>query len=509
MKQFIRLGILSLLLLALNPACTQLDEPLYDQISTDQFFTTQTEFDQIIGPLYTNLYGLGSHGGFFSMQEISSDEVAIPNRGGDWGDDVWVRAHQHYYNAYDQPVSNAWSFLYSGILACNRILDLLDKSNQQGHIPNTELYTQNRAEARALRALYYYWLLDFFGNVPIITDYDTGNTIPTNTPRAQVFDFVEQELLAVSPLINKNITQANYGRMHYYAVQMLLAKLYLNAEVYAGTPRWNDALDACNTIINAGLYALEADYFANFKVQNQTSHEFILAVPFDAKAAPGFNLAQMTLHYSAQATYNLQQQPWNGYCSLQEFYEKYDSNDVRINNFLVGPQYEADGITPLLDSNFDDPDGPQVVYTPEINAFTMNCYRQAGVRIGKYEFEKGAGPDMSNDMPVFRFSDVLLMKAEILWRLSPSSTEALDLVNTVRKRAFEPDEDLPSLNAQTLLDERGRELFYEGVRRQDLIRFGVYGAPTEFMPGSDPCKEIMPIPAGHLNLSNLQQNPCY
>jgi hypothetical protein len=291
----------------------------------------------------------------------------------------------------------------------------------------------------------------------------------------------------------------------------LWAKLYLNAEVYTGMARWHDVVTTCDAIINSGVFFLESDYRQLFAVQNEGNPEFILAVPFDETFAKGFNLAQMTLHYGSQATFDLKQQPWNGYCTLQDFYEMHENNDARKQNFIVGPQFAADGVTPILDpQGINDPDGPPLNYTPEINQLGPQCYRQAGARIGKYAFKTGANADLDNDMPIFRFADILLMKAEALWRMDPGSAEALELVNLVRNRAFEPDQPLQQLTAKDFLDERGREFFYEGLRRQDLIRFGVYGKPTEFMPGSEPCKEIWPIPLTQLTLgSNIQQNPCY
>jgi len=498
-------------LLLAPAACTNLEEDLYDRVTPDTFFKTEKDFAAAIGGAYTQLYLLGSHGGYFSIQEISSDEVIIPQRGGDWGNDEWFRAHRHEMTPYNPGVNSAWNNLYAGVLSCNRLIYQFEqlKKEDSGVPVNLDAYI---AEIRALRALFYYFLLDSFGNIPIVTNFTDDNYIASTIPRAQVFDFVEQELTAVLPLLNKTVDATTYGKMNYYAAKALQAKLYLNAGVYTGTPRLDDCLAACDEIINAGHFALEGQYHDNFRTNNQGSSEFIFAVPFDENFAKGFNLHMMTLHYASQATYNLQQQPWNGYCSLQEFYDMHEDADVRKKNFIAGPQFAADGVTPLLDqaAEPDDPDGPQVNHTPEINTINTGALRQAGVRIGKYEFKSGATPDLDNDMPVFRYADILLTKAEALWRKDNNSTQALDLVNQVRNRAFEPDQPFTTLTAENLLAERGREMFYEGVRRQDQIRFGVYGNPTEFMPGSAPCKELWPIPSTQFLFGvNLQQNPCY
>lgn len=154
----------------------------------------------------------------------------------------------------------------------------------------------------------------------------------------------------------------------------------------------------------------------------------------------------------------------------------------------------------------NDPDGPEVVFTPEINELFPNCFKQAGVRVGKYEYEAGTFQTMNNDFVLFRYAEVLLNKAEAELRLG--NTAGLSLVNMVRERSgLGP---FSSLNTDNLLAERGRELFYEGTRKSDLIRYGKWGEAWDFKPASDPTKELMPIPANAVNSNpNLVQNPGY
>ena len=515
MKKLFTIGKLflpALFVLSFNNSCTDLDEKLYDSISSDNFLKTEEEFIAALGSAYTGLYAMGNHGAYFSMQEISSDEVMIPQRGGDWGDGgQWINAHRHDFKPGDPNVNNAWGWLFGGVNNCNRLIFQFTTLKDAGTV-DAALADKFIAELRVLRAMYYLWLIDTFGNVPLVDRYDVEDGfLPDTRPRAEVFAFVEAELNAAVPLLDKKNDQTTYGRMNYYTGKAIQAKLYLNAEVYTGTAQWAKALAACDEIINSGLYAVEANYRNNFITNNQTSKEFILAVPFDEVFAQGFNLAQMTLHYGSQATYNLREQPWNCYCSLQEFYEKHAADDARQINFIKGPQFAADGITPIIDAGAEanDPDGPQLTFTPEINEHFPGALRQAGVRIGKYEFKSGATANLSNDLPIFRYADVVLMKAECLFRQNGGSDAvALGLVNQIRSRANQPD--FGTLTNQNLLDERGREFFYEGWRRQDLIRFGVYGNPTEFMPGSTANKNIWPIPTSQLNVNpNLDQNPGY
>jgi len=221
-------------------------------------------------------------------------------------------------------------------------------------------------------------------------------------------------------------------------------------------------------------------------------------------------LPQMTLHYESQATYNLQQQPWNGYASLEEFYNSFDASDARRNSFIVGPQFSSSGVR-LKDNSAEatDPDGQDLTYTPEINQLFPNSLRQAGARVGKFEFALSSSPNLSNDFPIYRYSDVLLTRAEALWRLSAGSAEALSLVNQVRARSWSGN-PLASLTSDALLAERGREMFAEGWRRSDMIRFGKYNDAWWEKPVSVASKNLFPIPQGQIQINpSLVQNPGY
>jgi hypothetical protein len=249
----------------------------------------------------------------------------------------------------------------------------------------------------------------------------------------------------------------------------------------------------------------------------------------------------MTLHIASQATFNLTQQPWNGYQTVEEFYNSYvdpvrnpgvqgpvwkglaleqspGTLDGRLSNFLIGPQFRSDG-SRLLDPGVEanDPDGQPLTFMPFLNEISPGGLRQAGARIAKYEFERGGTDNMSNDFVIFRLSDVILSLAEAKFRLGETA-EALALVNQIRERAGNLD-PFTTLTEQNLFDERGREMYVEMTRRQDLIRFKKYGEawwPFQGMnrpkrvhaPGSH--WELFPIPEPQL-LANprLTQNPGY
>ena len=493
---------LGLFLVVFTQSCTDLDEELFDQVTTDSFFQSDEEFISALGQSYTTLYGF--MGDYFAAQEVSTDEMVVPTRGADWDDGGhWRRLHQHQYNADDPIIGGAWNFGFGGINTCNRLIFQFESLNN----PSATAFI---GELKVLRAMYYFFLLDVYGNVPLVTDFDVPlDFAPSTTSRAEIYAFIDQEIRDNIGGLTRDVGGAAYGRMNYWAAKTLQAKLWMNAEVYTGTPQWQAAADATAEIINSGRFSLTGNFFDNFITANEGSSEFIFAIPYDQVFAQGHNLVMRTLHYGSQATYNLTAQPWNGYSSVQEFYESFGEDDARRESFLVGPQFAANG-DPIIDSGTEpnDPDGDQLTFTPEINELGPNALRQAGARIGKYEFALGSTQHMSNDFAIFRYGDVLLMRAEALFRLGQTGGEALDLVNQIRSRAGAAA--FTELTEENLLAERGRELFAEAWRRNDLIRFGRYNDAWRFKPASDPTKNIMPIPAGQIDANkNLTQNPGY
>lgn len=524
-------------------SCTDLENRVTDQVTEENFFRTPQEFISAMGDAYNPLARWGGHNGLTSTHEVSSDEIVIPQRGQDWFDGgVWLRTHRHTWR-YDEPqINGAWQDLFRGVNNANRLIFQFESAVESG-AADPDQAAAFISELKVLRAFYYYWLLDSFGNVPIVTDFEAEGdpSQPSSTfaeGRRAVFDFVESELLNNIDDVSTDV-QGTYGRVNQYVAHFLLAKLYLNAEVYTGSPRYSDALPHLNAIINSGEYSLAGNYEDNFVTNNSGSPELIFVVPYDRVFLQGFNLHHMSLHYGSQGTYQFEAQPWNGYATLQEFYTSYTDPaenpgpqgtvigpdgtettgtvDDRLTNFLVGPQYTAGGerVTDAAVFSDFDQDGPPLTFTPAINELEPDACRQCGARIGKWEYEIGATPNLSNDFSIFRYADVLLMKAEVLWRLNNTDPEALALVNQVRQRAGV--DNFTSLDADKILAERGREMFYELWRRQDLIRFDSNsGNATRFndpwweKSASDEDRNVFPIPRDQLEAnSNLVQNPGY
>lgn len=511
-------------------SCTDLEENLVGDV------TTEINIDGIdqgggtgsSGPLsaaYASLRGAGTanHGGYYSSQELPSDEMAICAKGGDWFDGgILIELHRHTYTPTHAFLNGTWVQTYGAINTVNEAFGGSLDANQT-------------AQARALRAYYFWRLMDLYGNVPL----ETGVENPTQNTRAEVFEFVEEELLgalgisAVSSsmdLSNSPLgTDNNPYQINQFGALGLLAKIYLNAEVYTGTPRWDDAAIAASYIIDSGVYSLCGDgcsipnlgkragvdsdpemltgYPAVFAANNDNNPEHIFVVNYDEVSGGGMNFSQMNLHYSSQFTWNLDSQPWNGYATLEDFYNSYEDGDARKKaNFIVGEQLDFGG-SAILDYASDD--GDLVLnYTPAINELEPNSLREAGARPGKFSFKQFGRNDQSNDYPIVRLGDIYLVRAEAMSRAAGNWDMGADDVNTIRARAGVGP--LSSITADSFLAERGREMFQEASRRTDLIRFGRYNDAWWEKPMSPAHTALMPIPFDQLQAnSSLSQNPGY
>ena len=519
-------------LLVVAASCTDLEEDLIGDIVTD----VNTEGvavgggggggDAISGAFNQLLStGTANHGGYWSIQSVSSDEMAVTAKGGDWYDGgIWVDMHRHTFTPANGPINSAWTQQYAGIAECNNTLAGSLDANQT-------------AQVRVLRAFFYYRLLDLYGNVKIVT---SPGQDPAQSSRADVFAFVESELLdalgigAVTGSMDLSgsalNTDMNPYRVNQSAAMGLLAKLYLNAEVYTGTPRYQEAADAASYVIDNSGNVLADDsysipnlgqrpavatdpedltgYAAVFAPNNEDNPEMIWSVPYDESTGGGMNYSQMTLHYSSQFTWNLESQPWNGYSALEDFYNSYEAGDKRKTaNFIQGLQLDYGGSTVL---DFAASDGDiELNYTSDINELEPDASRKGGARLGKFSFKQFGRNDMSNDYPIIRLGDMYLIRAEGLARAAADWSLALPDVNTIRARAGVSA--LATIDADEFLAERGREMFMEVTRRQDLIRFGKFDDPWWEKTNNDAHKALFPIPTEQLQAAggSLTQNPGY
>lgn len=504
--------------LSLITACS-LDENSRDQITEEEAYTNATAlYQNTVATLYNYIGGhedgqglQGTCRGIYDLQTFGSDEAILPTRGGDWYDgELWQHMYRHSWSAGHDLPKNAWLYLYKVITLCNRSLEQLG-THQDMLAP--QVLTVYKAEVRALRAIYYWYLLDLFGRVPIITSTDVSMTEVQQSERKDVFDFVVQELretCADIPNGNSVRQGEHYGRVTLPVVYFVLAKLMLNAEVYSGTPRWDECIGYCNSIEDLG-YELEADYTSNFTVHNESSKENIWIIPMDKDL---YSNQQQNLyrsyHYRHAAAYGFTAE--NGSCATRRVLEIFGyGTDLQDKRFDMN--YWAGTVTDLNDNVVTDRTGSPLVYYPWDVALDLSgslYVETGGARMKKYEVDKNATKDgklMDNDIVLFRYADVLLMRAEAKLRSGKDGQFDFDVVRLRAGMSARP------LTLENILDERLLELCWEGWRRQDLIRFGQYESLYE---GNDKPNEadghttVYPIPADVMALNrNLKQNAGY
>jgi len=535
-------------------SCTDLSEKINNEVPASRFFQNEEEFISALGDAYGPFAGSASTGffpagyggafGITALHEVTTDEIVVPQRGADWEDGGrWIRLHRHSFNRDEQSINESWITYFTGVNNVNRLIFQFENVLQDGNA-DPELAEIFISELRAVRAFYYLLLIDNFGNVPIVSSFDNAPEDPSQPSsdfqegRIAVFEFIESELLDIVDKVDTRIS-STIGRINKWVVHTLLTRLYLNAEVYTKIPRWEDAIFHADQVINSDNYSLLDNYANIFRIENTGASEHIFTIPYDEVFLPGFNLIHSTHHIGGgQDAFNLGSSPWGGYSAVSEFYASYiDSEqnpgpqgpvigldplgtetvgtvDDRLINFFTGPLIDQQG-NQVRDQAVEefDPDGAPITYTPHINTLAPDGLRQAGARIHKYEVEIGlSGSNMNNDFVVMRYAEILLSKAEALWRLNPGSGEALVLVNEIRRRAgVDPFE---SLDADKILAERGREHFFEHLRRTDLIRFAGKEGETRFNDSwwekdvSPSFVNVFPIPTDQLEAnSNLVQNP--
>ncbi|MGB0849940.1 MAG: RagB/SusD family nutrient uptake outer membrane protein [Bacteroidia bacterium] len=465
-----------LAILALG-SCTKFDDTAYE---------SSLVYNPDPGNVYKELRDLiDDNGWWFWAQEVSSDEVVFPVRGTDWNDGgKWRVLHSHEWTNDVDAVNSMWSHLNDGIREANRLLD--------GLIPlaGDPKIDQSIAKLKTLRGFFLYLLMDNYGDVPIVTSFANAPELPLKATRQEVYDFLIDDLTSSVSLLPPS---ANDFAVSQGMAYTLLAKLYLNAEVYTGTPEYVKAEEMCDSVIGLGLYSLDNSVTAPFAADNISNVENIFTIIFDENDAQGFRLHMRTLHYLNDATFGMAVGPWNGFAIVEDHYNTYSENDLRRQEwFLVGQQYDKNG-----KELFDLTAGSNLILDSSIPSLVMGSgntseeIRMSGARVKKYEIEEGALENMNNDFPIFRYADVLLMKAECAVRNgAPGAGDSY--ISEIRDRANAGP--TVGFGLDEILEERGRELFCEGHRRQDLIRFGKFGDAWWEKPASGPERITFPIP---------------
>lgn len=540
MKTKIIYFIIITVIISISTSCVDLLDESYGSVISEKFSPkNEQEVSYLVNAAYVPWREtMLLWNGVVRAQELSADQDILPGRPNGWVDGgIYKRWHQHIWTTDDDSVLQPWVRTYSGINTCNRLLSQIE----DGFIKVDESIKENLiSELKVLRASYYYILVDLYGNVPIVTDFKDV-TLPMQSNRAAVYDFIISEITNNIDNLSETARGYYYGRINKWGAYTLLAKMYLNAEVWTGTPQWQKSIDACNEIINfaqtSNEYLLETNQRDIFVTNNENSKEIIFALPFDEIYVTdwnAFDFHMYTLASESQKTYNFTNVPWGGVCVTPQFVESFDSDDSRLNDsFIFGQQYEASGQILRRSDN-----GQPFIYKKDVPSIDRSDIVD-GYRWGKFEYAQDITNRLSNDFPVFRYADVLLMKAESLVRLNlPGAGE---LVTQVRSRAFKNnpakaivtdqqlrtgsvydygrrDENVTTheggsdIQFGRMLDELGWEFTQEGRRRQDLIRFGVFSTKSWFSHDATNNKnrDVYPIPnSALLTNSNLKQNPGY
>ncbi|MGN6179820.1 MAG: RagB/SusD family nutrient uptake outer membrane protein [Mucilaginibacter sp.] len=558
MKKIV-LGILSLLsAAAIISSCQKINVPVTSEITPAVYPVTPAQFVSAEGPMYIAIRNDFSVSYWF-LQSCSTDEAVLPTFGTNWLDgNKYVELHRHTWTKDNAWVNSTWTYLTGIIGTSNQIISIFQKNAPAGTAKNTSI-----AELRTARAMAYFMMMDLYGNVPLDTLY--GSTaLKTNSSRAQVFNYVESELKAAIPYL-KSPSTATYGLVTKDLAYSILAKMYLNAQVYTGTSRYDDCIAACDKIISSGYYALEprSTYLQMFYPTNGPSDkEFIFAIPYDPSVSSGDMFqARYDLNRNLGIRYSYSGSTAGGFTdpimnsstgsglvnnkpsgprmTTAEYYAHFDdTNDVRNKQWLTGPQYWQDG-TPIMvkttklgyNQFYTGSDGSASYTYPlvlaPLTASSVRAGTNSSFDLGNDEIAWNIGirnikffPDytntlsrnQNNDVPIFRYSDIILMKAEAILRGGTPTlgATALSLVNQIKAvRTTSPP--LTSVTLNDIYNERCKEFAWETWHRNDMIRFGQYENPWGLgKTNTDVYRRLFPIPTTAIMTNpNLVQNPGY
>lgn len=551
-----KLNITTLLITAaisayLLSGCTKLDDHVYSTIVAKKYNYTENDLVRLLGNAYTPWRGAIDQALNVS-QEISTDEQLIPIHPWGWNGTT-TNMHLHTWTSETSEATGRWGELYSGVTNTNQVIYQISS----GLVPLSESDKDSYlAELRVLRSSYYYMLDDYYGNVPYVTQWNLPKDyLPEQISRTALTDSIIQEVKADLPYLSDKVDATTYGRFTKWGAYALLAKMYINAEVYTGKPMWDECIAACDSIINSGKFALDADPADPFKADNSGSKEAIFAIPFDQSYASGLNI----FNYALNGQFNQVYQTingfggWGGSVAMPQFVNTFDPEDARLKeDYLMGQQKYPDGSNVLCE--IGESTGKPMDFVNTVPGLAWAEEFQ-GYHLAKYQYVSGmtAGA-MNNDVFLFRYTDVLMMKAECLLRTGHAD-EAATIVTQIRQRAFNDDPAKAVVTGAQLmqgssydyglretafsthvtdpsdtheggsdivygrfLDELGWEFTQEGHRRQDLIRFKTTNGEPVFTAKSwlshkadhDPDKILYPIPQSELDKNpNLKQNPGY
>ena len=503
--------------LVIAAGCTKLEEKLGSQTSAGTGGGGGVTAANILRGTYDAMRGpYQDQSRVWAAQQHTSDETIGPTRAGDWDDNgVWRVLHSHQWDPNHGFLADTYRDLGRVVFSATDLLRFNPTP-------------QEAAEGRLLRAMAMFSLVDGWDQVPYRENTANSEEVPKVRVGSGALDYIITELNAIIP--NLPVGPAKIANKD--AARVLLMKCLLNKGVIANraTPTFA-AADMTQVITLADQvmtssrgYALETNYFDAYAPTNDAiSKEDI----WTAENIGGSSSGNVRSRWFCGLHYNQDPSGWNGFTTLSDFYGKFEAADKRrggnaypgmtrgiLPGFLIGQQYNGAG-QPLSDRT-----GAPLVFTPQVKLIeTGSDLERTGIRVIKYPIDYTGGDNSNNDYVYFKISDVILMKAEAIMRggtatANPAafggSNTALGQVNFLRTHASRGASALGSLSLDQLLDERGRELYWESWRRQDLIRFGKYLNAWQEKPASDAKRLLFPIPSRSLAANpNLTQNAGY
>lgn len=537
-KRYLFKKFSGVLALALFFSCTDLEETTYSELSEANFYNNELELIQATLRPFTHMQAWlawSGQNGYYYHNELSADQTAWPQKGRhayDNGDHI--RQHYHTWTEQESRLNNAWRLMWTGLGFVNSAIESIETVDPEAAGVTQERLESIIAESKVLRAYHYMKIMDMWGNVPIVTQVGVPEN-PETRSREEVFAFIEQELLEnvekLQPLSPKLI-----GRMSRAVGYSILSELYLNAEVWSGTPRWADCITYSDKVINGeggsltGSMQLDLDPLGPFNNTNDQSPENIFQFPFSRTNGFGYNWGSFYMGFSNMtAALDVNFSGNNAFVVIPSAFDAYKENDIRKQEwFLFGPQYKYGTDTPILGS--EEYNGQPFIYVNNIRRNTEGQTGEGSMTDGEensgarfFKYRSGTQDDdnyLENDYVIYRLTEIYFNKAEALMRQNggTATTEAVDLINESKSRYF-TEEDWASemyttanLTMSELLAERGREFIFEGMRRTDLIRFGAFttGSWWDHQPTNDEHLTIYPIPFNQRQANpNLEQNPGY
>lgn len=491
-KKFRKIVVMFVAMLAMN-GCTDLDYENYSQINSENFPKTEEDLEASVVGVYNTLCNsfvmewMNNAG--LILNELTTDEM---NTG--WGS-KWQQTERYQWSANNMVAKTCYVNYQKGITKATRIIDTFEKSNVSDK--NKGKYI---AELRALRALYAYLLYDLVGPVPIVTDASIANDVyadwhPSRPSKEEYVNFLTSELMASYPQLDTEVTSDNIGRMTKGATLTLLMKVYLNDK------QWQKAADVAKQVMDMNAYSLMPTYKSIFDISNEGANnkESIFSIG-RIMSNQSFSSNYLSCVLPATPTYKCTsgnqlaiggglKMPWT-------FYDKYEPQDSRLETIV---RYYVSTEGDVIDFR------------------TVKHPKATGAAPMKYsEDPEQAGQLSGNDFILFRLADVILSRAEALNELNGPNQESIDLINQIRNRANASQISLADYNTKDKLrdficDERGRELYCEGHRRTDLIRFGklIEKVREKGYPAED-YMTLFPIPQSAIDENpNLKQNSGY